>query len=232
MIRLYSQLWLTATREQHTAWLYALRFLRIALSLDMDQPQETLAALGQLKIILNTANSLRDICVVAAASAIEALTRITRLNSPDNIEETQRALARVRSAQSSSEAAMIPNISIMALFIDMACSLSKDDFKAATTQMKAMHKSLEELQDHPAWTSDGTFRVPLSRAATKARGSTQGAVIMDERGNSYLQLSWLPKDEIYTLGYMLSAAVTMIKNAQDRMAEKFLREAQGEYSNS
>ena len=191
------------------AWLYAFRFLRISKALDANSTQESLAAF-------------------ATACATEALAHVSHSRSSESIEQAQTALATVRSAQMSSVTAQVPNLTIMAHFVDVMCSLFRDEFDMAATKMTAMHVSLEELRENSSWTVDGTFRVPLSRPATKVEGYSHGIVLTDQSGRSFLQVRWLPKDMIYTLGYMLSAAVTMAKNPQERMAERFLKEAMGE----
>ena len=193
----------------------------------MNQMQETLAAFSQLKQIVGVASSHGDVAVVAAACAVEALAHVDRSHSSESIEQAQRALASCRSAQMSSKAAQVPNLTIMAHFVDMSCSLFKDEYDAATSKMKVMHASMEELRGHESWTLDGTFKVPISQPSTRAAGLNEG-IVVSEKGRSYLQIRWLPKDEVYTLGYMLSAAATMAKNPQERLAEKFLKEAMGE----
>ena len=193
----------------------------------MNQSQETLAAFTQLKVIVNMASSKGDIAIAATACALEALAHITRSNTSESIEQAQRALASVRSAQMGSDIKKIPNLTVMAHFVDLTCSLLRDEYDMAVQKMKVMHVSLEELRDSSSWISNGVFKIPVSQKSPRAGGSTHGPVLVDKAGNSYLQLKWLPKDEIYTLGYMLSAAVTMAKNPLDRMAENFLKEAMG-----
>ncbi|KAI4141691.1 MAG: hypothetical protein LQ340_007569, partial [Diploschistes diacapsis] len=216
-----------AEAEQHISWLYAFRFLRVSKALDVNSTQESLAAFALLKVIMNTASSRGDVAIVATACATEALAHVSHSRSSESIEQAQTALATIRSAQMSSVTAQVPNLTIMAHFVDVMCSLFRDEFDMAVTKMTAMHVSLEELRENSSWTADGTFRVPLSRPATKAGGSSHGIVLTDQSGRSFLQVRWLPKDVIYTLGYMLSAAVTMAKNPQERMAERFLKEAMG-----
>ena len=221
---------LTVLREGHISWLYALRFLRVSLSLDMGQQQETLAALTQLKLTASLATGRSDIAVAATACAIEAMTHINRSKTLEAIEQAQRALATVRSAQNNPQAGKVPVLSVIAYFVDLTCSLFKDEMSIAASKMSSMHATLEELRNHPGWTLDGTFLVPISQQSARTvqgRGSTHGIVITPESGQTYLRIKWLPKDEIYTLGYLLSAAVTMNKNHQDMVAEKYLQEAEG-----
>lgn len=219
---------LTFIREGHVSWLYALRFLRVSLSLDMNQQQETLVALTQLKLTASLATGKTDVAIAATACAIEAMTHINRSNSSEAIEQAQRALATVRSAQNNPLAAKVPVLSIIAYFVDLTCSLFKDETAIATTKMNAMHATLEELRNHPSWTADGTFLVPISQQSARTvqgRGSAHGVVITDQSNQAYIRMRWLPKDEIYTLGYLLSAAVAMSRNWQEKVAEKHLQEA-------
>jgi hypothetical protein len=212
--------------------MYALRFLRASFSLDMGQSQETLIALSQLKVVVNLASGRGDIAVAATACALEALTHINRSNSQDAIEQAQRSLASVRSAQNNPNVAKMPVLIIMAHFVDLMCSLFRDDMEPAAKKLKAMQSSMDQLRDHNSWTFDGTFLVPISQQSARTMpggGKTYGVVVSNKSEQSYLRMGWLLKEEIYALGFMLSAGVAMNKNPQDKMAERYLRESIGKF---
>lgn len=216
-------------REQHIQWIYALRYLRVALALKLGQTQETLVAISQLKIIATLANGRRDSAIAATASAIEALVHAGRSNNPENIEQAQTALATARSSQLDPLARGIPQLMVMMHFVDLCCSLHQDDLDQAGAKMALLHSTLDGLANDHTWKDSGHILVPIRPHATRVKSgvSLGGVIESDNNGNSLLVINWLPKDEIYTLGYLLSAAVVVHKNPQDGRAEEFLREALG-----
>lgn len=214
----------------HVPWVYAMRFLRVALSLEMNQTQETLTALSQLKVINSTATSRKDHAVAAVANSIEALIQIHRSTSTESIELTQHALASARSVQLDSQAKGIHHLTAMTHFVDVLCSIYQASQTEAHTKMTGMNAFLEKCKDYPTWTANGEFSVPLNEItsqSSRAVASENGVVHIDEQGQVYLRMRWLPKDEIYTLAYIISAAVLISRNAQDgHQAEQSLQNAQ------
>ena len=218
---------LNVRREQHVPWIYALRFLRVSLAVKAVQTQEHLAATSNLKAIVRLANDRGDSAIAATASAVEALLHVNRSNTSESIEHAQRALAAARSLQLSPKA-RIPQLEIMTHFVDLLCSLFRDDLDNVTVKMGLLHSRLDGLSNNTFWTQSGQFLVAMSQQSAQtmqAAGSAQGIVCTDGAGQLCLQINWLPKDEIYTLGYILSAAAVFNRNAQDRKAETYLNEA-------
>ena len=210
------------------AWAYAFRFLRASLSLRLNTNQETLIALSQLKATASLANGRGDHAVAATASVLESLIHVHRSDTAENIEQAQRALAAVRSSQMRFES-QIPQISIMALFVDLACSLVVTDTAQATAKLKVLQPLLDEAANDSAWSSHGRFPVPVTQSTARtlpSSGLASGIVRTDAEAGAYLQVPWIPKDEMLTIGYMLSAAVVIHKNARDgQKAEAYLKEA-------
>ena len=197
----------------------------------MSNTQESLIAINQLKVIATLANNRGDSAVTATASAIEALIHINRSNTSEAIEQAQRALAAARSSQLSPIAQRLPQITMMTHFVDLCCSVFPDDPDQAGNKMRVLHSTLDSLSEDDNWSDNGTFLVPLSPTTARSipgRCLDGGILRPDSTGNVAMQISWLPKDEVYTLGYILSAIVTVYKNASDgQRAENFLREAIG-----
>ena len=188
-------------------------------------------AITQLKAVFRLASDRGDSAVAATASAVEALLHVNRSNTSENVEQAQRALAAARSLQLDPRA-RIPQLEIMTHFVDLSCSLFQDDLDNTATKMRLLHATLDSLLDDTSWAESGNFLVAIGKKTAQAMqsaGSAQGMIRADESGHLFLQLNWLPKDEIYTLGYILGAATVVHKNAQDRKAESFLNEAMSKY---
>ena len=218
--------------QTHVPWIYAFRFLRASLSLQMHQTQETSQALSQLKIILNEAKSRGDIAVAATASAIEAMAHIHKAMSLEAIEQAQTALTTVRSAENNPSVPRIPQLVIMAYFVDLICSLFRADSDIANMKMKAMHQSMDELANHESWTADETFLIPIGQQSAKSLpgATTYGAIISQQAERTYLKLAWLPKNELYALGNMLGAATVMHKALSDKKCEELFDNADGKFA--
>ena len=217
--------------QNHVPWIYAFRFLRASLSLQMHQAQETSQALSQLKVILTQAKSRGDITVAATASAIEAMTHVYKATSFEAIEQAQTALTTVRSAENNPSVPRIPQLVVMAYFVDLICSLFRADSDTANMKMKAMHQSMDELASHESWTADETFLIPIGQQSAKSLpGATMyGAIVSQQAERTYLKLAWLPKNELYALGNMLGAATVMHKASSDKKCEELFDNADGKF---
>ena len=191
--------------------------------------QENIIAINHLRFIVNLSNSRSDNAVSATASIMEALTYLHRSNSTESIEQAQRALAAARSAQLDPEAQTVPQLAAMAYFVDLCCSLQQNDPTQAISKMTAMQISLDQSLANRQWTDDGLCYVPISRESGKTlqgNGSLSGIVQTSMDQKYSMIISWLPREDIYELGYLLSAAVVMHRNTTDgQKAEKYLKEA-------
>jgi hypothetical protein len=160
---------------------------------------------------------------------MEAMTHISRSNSSENIEQAQRALASTRSSQWDPLTQNLPQLLAMTHFVDICCSLHQTDTKQAQSKMKTTQASLDTLANDPRWSDDGTFGIPISNETKRTLtglGSAEGVVRPGVDGHLTLQVNWLPKDDIYALGYLLSAVVSSNRNAMDgQKAEAYIKQA-------
>lgn len=195
----------------------------------MASHQESLVAINHLKITSSLANRSGDHAISAIASTMEAMTHLYRPNSAESVEQAQRALAAARSLQLDPASRGIPQLTSMMHFVDINCSLQQIDPPQAMAKMQALHQTLDTSQNNPSWTDDGLVRIPLSLGTAKSlhdSGVTGGVLQVDSRGVVKFLINWLPKEEIYALGYLLSAAVTDHRNASDgQKSEKYIKEA-------
>ena len=216
---------------QHVPWIYAMRFLRVSLALKMSQTQEALTAISQLKVIASLANSRGDHAISVMASSLEALVHMNRAINLDGIEQAQRALALARSSQFDPQSQKIPQLSVIQLFIDLCCSIHQGDSKQAAVKLVAMQTFMDERPTDEGWSENGFFSVPIGESSARTlqnASDSKGIVLLDGQGRVSLQVQWLSRAEIYTLGYTLCSSALISKNAQDgQRAEKFIQEAVG-----
>ncbi|MCJ1393033.1 hypothetical protein MMC18_005905 [Xylographa bjoerkii] len=215
---------------RHVAWVYAFRFLRATLSLNIASAQETVVAINQFRVITNLADHNGDKMISAAASIFEAMTCLRRSSSTENIEQAQRTLAAARSSQLDPAFHRVPQLASMMHFMDISCSLQQIDPTQAKLKLETMHSMLDAMTYSNNWTSDGIVRVPLGdhtvRSLPESSQTPSGILQIDSAGAICVSLSWLPKDEIYALGYLFSGAVVFHRNAMDgQKSEQYLNEA-------
>lgn len=108
--------------------------------------------------------------------------------------------------------------------------MRRDEFDQAGEKIKALHAVLDNHSDDKFWTYGNRIVIPISSRSASAvatNGPSGGIIQSDAVGRPSLLIAWLPKDEVYTLGYMMSAAVAINRNAVDRKAEEYLKEALG-----
>ncbi|KAL8734508.1 MAG: hypothetical protein Q9166_001408 [cf. Caloplaca sp. 2 TL-2023] len=208
---------------QHTAWVYALRFLKSSLLLELSAHQDILSALAQIRSISATADRLGDKAILAIASSMEALIHIRESGSAESIEQAQRSLAKVRSLQLDPQVARIPQIMLLANMIDLSCSLQQCDPSQAVTKMQAMQASLEDKS--VAWHQNGLLLIPIQSQDAIKTPSGNGIVRKNSQGLLSITFRWTPWRDVYALGYLLSSIATAHKNTSDGLkSEQILKE--------
>lgn len=209
---------------KHIAWEYAFRFLRATLSLSMPSHQDFVAAVHQLQKIADLAHRRGDQAVFAFAGVTEALAYLQN-SSPDSIVQAQRALATTRQVQLSPDFNGIPQIQVLVQYVDLCCSLQQSDIEQIGQKLSTMQQLMDHIVDDANWLDNGTIFLPLLSKSVQGIALTGGDIVQERNGRHVLTLSWLPKKDVYTVGYLLSAIATGYKNAQgDHKAELFLGE--------
>lgn len=162
--------------------------------------------------------------MVVIAAILEALVRL-RSRDTDSLAEAQRAIATARAEQLNESAKILPQLIALILFADVACSLSPLDLASVTGKIKKMQEYLDEIIEINTWSRDGTFAVPITRAAQPdLTGETGGIFIKDAQGRDCIAFSWLGRPDVYLIGFLLSGEALYSRNVRDSRAEKFLLE--------
>lgn len=163
--------------------------------------------------------------MLAVAATSEALIYLRLSTGAESIEQAQRALAVARSSQLDPAVAQIPQLAAMMHFVDLGWSLRTNDPVQAVSKLQAMQAALETIHDGNAWTESGTFFVPISHTQDLLPASQTGIVRDDIDNSRKLLLDWVPKEDIYNLGFLLSGICTAHKNTLDGFkSEQMLKE--------
>ena len=205
--------------------MYAFRFLRVFLALDLSTHQDNLSALSNLKKIQVLSSTWGDKAILAIACVLEALVHLHESSSAESIEQAQHALAVARSSQLDLTVGSVPQLTALIQFADLCCTLEKFDPTQASSKMQAMQAILEKVKEGHSWTEDGSFAIPIAHPGT-LRLATQGGLLRSEAdGRLLLMFNWMPKDDIYVLGYLLNSIAMAHRNSLDgQKAEQMLRE--------
>ncbi|KAK4997782.1 hypothetical protein LTR66_002873 [Elasticomyces elasticus] len=209
---------------QQTSWVYAFRFLRVSLSLQLTSHPDVNAALQQLRSIASLAESKRHVSVCVVTAALEAMMYL-RNGATDSIELAQRAIASARSHQFEDEVAQIPQVMALLDCLDLACSLQQFNPDQASSKMHTMQVTMDRVGKSDGWREDGSFAVPTgSSNGPDSAAQTGGIFEQIADGKDALVFRWLRRSDLYSLAYFLSGIAALNKNATDFKAEKYLYE--------
>ena len=212
---------------QHTQWIYIFRFLRMTLSSSSTSNSDVQAAAHNLQKIQALARRNGDHAILVWAAAMEALLHL-KSHSTEALDHAQRSLAVARQMQLDQQVTNSPQVQIMIQFIDVCCSLQTWNLAQVQKKTVAMQQMMDRLVDDPAWVTDGAIMIPISKQSTAGLASLSGELVSEKDGKSFINISWLTKQDVYCIGYLVSAVGIFHKNATDgHKAEKFLREGLG-----
>lgn len=209
----------------HVAWVYAFRFLRVSLSLELSTHQDTLAALSHLKIISSLAVEHGDRAILAIAKIMETMIHMQQSNGAEAFEQAQRSLAEARSCQLDPLVGSLPQLSALMQFLDLCSTLQKFDPSQAMSKIKVMQTTLESVPGGNLWTEDGFFTIPTRQIDYLSTKPTSGIVRNMPDGSLGLMFNWLPGGDVYLLGFLLGGIASTHKNTTDgQKAEQMLKE--------
>lgn len=204
-----------ARAYQHFAWVYAFRFLEVSLHLELSGHQDLQAALSHLKDIISMSSDYGDKTMLAIATTLEALTCLRLSSDIDSIEQAQRAIASVRSLQLDSKISELHQIGVLTSLVDLCCHLQHFDPNQVFVKMQVMQAALKNMEECKYWTGEGTFAIPIPSARMPSCKSRTGIVRKEEDGSLSVMFNWMSKDDMYSLGYLLSGVAMAHRNATD-----------------
>ncbi|KAF1966433.1 hypothetical protein BU23DRAFT_560246 [Bimuria novae-zelandiae CBS 107.79] len=191
---------------KHIVWVYAFRFLKVSLALQVPGRPETTSALQQLHAISSHAERQGDRAIYATCYALEAMI-LLRSSAADRLEQAQRAIAQARSLQLELSAKQLGSISILIDFIDVACSIQQGQ----PSQEKLT--ALQSKVDQNVKPDNGTFSVLIERSSNAVLTFNTGGVFRKgEDGRDELVFAWLPQNDFGMLAYYLSGLVAVTKD--------------------
>lgn len=211
---------------EHTVWVYALRFLRISLSLSNSSAQDLQAVLIQTNLIVDPAKRQGDRVVSAMACVVHACVQLRIMNA-ESMVETQQALAIARSMLMSVPNSPCPRLEDLISMLDVACSLDPAE-NARRDKLKYMQGLLDNAEDTDDDNDDGSFLITIDKTNDgNLTHDTGGLFVKDARGRNNLRFNFLTRDDTFSLGFLLGAMANypgkkttplLCKNALDLMS--------------
>jgi hypothetical protein len=188
---------------QHIAWVYAFRFLRVSLALQIPGRVEAVSAIQQLHAIQAYAEKRGDRAIYVACSVLEAMVHL-RSSASDRLDNAQRAIAAARSLQLQVSTKQLGSFGTLIDIVDLACGIQQalPDSNKSNTLIEAM---LDERIDSLR-SETGVFTVLIER-------SSEGNLTLDTGGifrrnsdaKDELVFAWLPKEDLKTLCFHICA---------------------------
>lgn len=209
---------------QHTAWIFAFRFLRVSLSLQVPTHPDVSGAFVHLRALTSLAERQRTVPVVVVSSAIETFLHL-RSSTADSVDLAQRALATARTHQLDPSLRDLPQLTALVDCLDLACDIVCVKPEQAATKLGPMQKITDTVMNNRQWRDSEVFYVPLGTSASDGMAEdTAGIFHVGDDKKCALSFHWLRASELYGMCYLLSGMGSMCTNSVDGRAEKYLSE--------
>lgn len=210
---------------QHIAWVYAFRFLKASMYLEHTPHQDLSAANHLFRSIEILSHRLEDKAVRALSLTLETLTWLRISSSAEDIEEAQRALAKVRGLQLEPAIGGLHQLTALVSFVDLCCQLQQFEPDQALSKMQIMQNALKTVESNQSWTDDGTFAIPMATATMPSYKNKNGIIRKGDGDTIVMMFTWMPKDDIYNIGYLLGGLSLASRNTVDgQKSERMLEE--------
>ncbi|KAM7187969.1 MAU2 chromatid cohesion factor [Rhypophila sp. PSN 637] len=213
----------TTFRASH--WVYAFRFLKASFHLQSGTPAD-IHAIDNLRKITSLALSRDDKAIFVMATVLEGLAHLSTTKD-DWATRVQTCIAQASKLQLDSSV-HIPQIDILLLLLDLACSLRQKTHLISFQKLTALQKRLDELRDSTEWTSESNELLLPIRQSTIGPSSISkdtGAILRPGQNVDYLVLSALGKQETYALAFVFNGIVALARATTLGRSSSFWNEA-------
>jgi hypothetical protein len=188
---------------QHIAWVYALRFLKVTLALQIPGKIEVVLALQQLHAIQAHAERRGDRAIYVACCTLEAMVHL-RSSAGDRLEQAQRAIAAARSLQLQVSADQLGSFGTLIDIIDIAGGIQSG--RPNPQKSTALLEAILGKNDDSRSPDNGGFTVLIERSfGGHLTMDTGGIFRRNAENKDVLVFAWLPKDDLKALCFHICA---------------------------
>ena len=183
--------------------MYAFRFLKASFYLQLGTAADH-HAIDNLRAISKLAKDRADNAIYVVATLMEGLAQLNTTKE-DAVTRVQTCIAHASTFQLD-ESVHLPQVDILLMFLDLACSLREKASEAAYNKWMTIQARLSELSSSPAWNEASTeLLLPVAKqpGATQSpagiSADTSAILRPGTNKNDFLVLSTLGKREIDAL---------------------------------
>jgi tetratricopeptide (TPR) repeat protein len=211
---------------KHVAWSYAFRFELAMLTL-RSSVREIQSSIHHLEIVVETAQKNDDKAVSALAATMTALLHL-QTPAADAASSAQQSVAVARSLQLDADVAALPQLQLMADFVDLCCCLRLSTGR--DEKRKQMQETWGRITNDGVWkdawsVSDPTLYVPIKQTSLRGCELQQGGLLLQRNQQSTLPLTWCTRSDAEAICFLLCAASMTHKSSSDwSKAEQFIQQ--------
>ncbi|TPX09668.1 uncharacterized protein E0L32_009141 [Thyridium curvatum] len=216
------------TTYKQVYWIYAFRFLKAAFYVQGGS-QADAHALENLRSITILAGERGDNAICVLGYLLEGLTLLKTMKD-DAIVRIQTCIAQASKYQLDATV-HIPQLDILTLLLDLACSLHQKVPSDVMKKLTALQSRMDDLVHVPSWKEHTTeLLLPMRKQGTSSQtisGDTGDILRPGDGDCDFLVLSSFSKMEVYVLAYTISGLGLLYKpTGSSEKSLEFWNEAQ------
>lgn len=189
-----------ATTYKAVDWVYAFRFLRASFHLQSGNLTDA-HALENLRNIFSLAHHRGDHAIAVLTSLLEGIGHL-KSRKDDAIVRVQTCIAQAARYQLD-PSVQIPQIEVLTLLLDLACSLQQKAPQIAMQKLRALQMRMDELVQAHEWDQNrDELLLPLKRqpnSNNSVTGDTNTIIRPGPGDSNYIVMSFVTKVHAFVL---------------------------------
>ncbi|KUI52682.1 hypothetical protein VP1G_00250 [Cytospora mali] len=207
-------------------WVYAFRFLRASFHLHTGNPADA-QALENLRSITGIANPRGDLVIAVLTALLEGIMHL-KSRKDDSIVRVQTCIAQASRYQLD-PSVHIPQIDVLTLLLDLACSLQQKAPLVAMQKLKALQVRMDELVQAHDWDKClDQLLLPLKKQPNSSVLVTADTKTIIQPGPgeyNFIVLSFVTKVHAFVLAYVLSGLALLYQGSKTEKVMEYWTEA-------
>ena len=183
---------------KHTHWVYALRLLKATFHFQSGTSTDA-NLVDNIKSVKNLASSRGDSVMCILASILEAMSHL-RAKKDDYLLKVKTCVAEASKYQCD-ETARIPQLDILLILLNLACSLHEKRPEELSRQLTTLQHQMDSLLNSPDWNgNEAELHIPIMKQQNQPVSDETRTILMPGEGqHDFLVLSYLSKVEAFVV---------------------------------
>ncbi|PSR94334.1 cohesin loading factor [Coniella lustricola] len=214
-----------ATTYKAVDWVYAFRFLRASFHLQTGNPTDT-HAMENLRSITTLAAHRGDNAIAVLTSILEGMVHLKSCKD-DSIVRVQTCIAQAARYQLD-PSVHIPQIEVLTLLLDLACSLQQKSPQVTMQKLKALQFRMDELVQTSDWDqSRDELLLPLNKqtSSNSTVSDDTSTIIRPGTEHNFIVMSFVTKVHAFVLAYVLSGLALFYNGSKNEKLMEYWTEA-------